>query len=179
MPESPSPEQLLLIGEIVGPHGLRGQVKLYAVTNRVDHLQAKIRTVYVGPKHTAYQLRGIIEHKPGLLLLALEGVSTREQAEALRGSEVSIDERDAAPLAADEYFIHQLYGLRVVTTSGEEIGTVREVIETGANEVLVVTREGQADALIPMIHDVVRELDVASSTIVIEPIAGLLSDDAA
>lgn len=88
--------------------------------------------------------------------------------------EVTIHERDAAPLAEDEYFIHDLYNLLVITEDGDEIGRVREVLETGSNEVLVVTRPGAADALIPMIHDVVSDLDISGGRITIRPIEGLL-----
>ncbi len=164
---------MLMIGVIVAPFGTRGQVKLRSYTDRPDHLR-RIRTVYIGPKRQEHTLTKIIEHKPGLLVLSLRGVGQREDAEALRSSEVFIRETDAAPLDEGEYFIHTLYNLRVETEAGEQIGTVREVIETGANDVLVVSRPGQTDALIPMIHDVVQELDPASGKIVIRLLEGLL-----
>jgi len=163
-----------LIGEIVAAFGIRGQVKMKSYTDHVDHLRRRIRTVYVGPALQQHALKKVIEHKPGLLILTLDGVATREQAEALRGSEVSILERDAAPLEEGEYFIHQLYGLSVVTEDGVEIGKVREVLETGASEVLVVARPDQPDGLIPMIHDVVQQLDIAGGRVVVRLLEGLL-----
>jgi len=171
---SPTSDNTILIGQIVTAFGVRGQVKMKAMTAQIDHLRRRIRTLYLGPKLQEYALKGLIEHKPGLLILTLANVTTREQAEELRGQDVAILESQAAPLEEGEYFIHQLYGLMVVTNQGEEIGKVREVLETGANEVLVVTRPGKPDGLIPMIHDVVQELDPASGRIVIHPIAGLL-----
>jgi 16S rRNA processing protein RimM len=172
--QPPSSDEYLLIGEVVAPFGIRGQVKVKSYTDRVDHLRRRIRTVYLGPQRQAYPLKGVIEHKPGLLILTLGGVTKREESEALRGSEVAILEREAAPLEEGEYFIHQLYGLTVVTEAGEEIGKVREVLETGANEVLVVTRPGQPDGLIPMIHDIVQELDIAGGRVVVRLLEGLL-----
>src|SRR6266508_2860610 len=114
------------------------------------------------------------EHSPSPDETLLSGVTTPEEAENLRGAEVAIREQDAAPLEADEYFIHQLYGLTVVAEDGAEIGRVREVIETGANEVLIVARPGQPDALIPMIRDVVQDLDIAGGRVVVRLIEGLL-----
>ena len=73
-----------------------------------------------------------------------------------------------------EYFIHELTGLLVVTDTGEELGKVFEVIETGANDVLVVARPTGGEALIPMIRDVIVELNVAAGRIVIHPLEGLL-----
>lgn len=173
---NPSPDELLLIGTIVAPFGLHGQLKLRSITDRPDHLQRHVRTVYIGPKATAYTLIKVFQHKPGLLVLSLDGVTSREAAENLRGAEVSIRETEAAPLDTDEYYIHQLYNMRVETTEGVELGRVREVLETGANEVLIVARPGQSDALIPMINDVVVELDVAGGRVVIRLIEGLLPD---
>jgi 16S rRNA processing protein RimM len=172
--QSPTKDEYLLIGEVVAPFGIRGQVKVKSYTDNVDHLSRRIRTVYLGPKRQSYPLKGVIEHKPGLLILSLGGVTKREQAEDMRRFEVAILEHEAAPLDEGEYFIHQLYGLTVLDEDGSEIGKVREVLETGASEVLVVTRPGQPDGLIPMIHDVVRELDIAGGRIVVHLLEGLL-----
>jgi 16S rRNA processing protein RimM len=172
--QSATPDDTLLIGAIVAPFGLRGQVKMRSYTDQVEHLRRNIRSVFLGPNRKEYQLRDVLEHKPGLLVLSLGGVTTREQSEALRGCEVAIREQEAAPLEPDEYFIHQLYNLAVVTEDGTAIGRVREVIETGANEVLVVARPDQADALIPMIHDVVLDLDLAGGRVVVRLLEGLL-----
>jgi 16S rRNA processing protein RimM len=170
----PNPEETLLVGTITGAFGLRGQVKMRAITSEIEHLRRNIRTLYIGPKRQAYRLTQLHIPKPGTMVLTLQGVDTRTAAEDLRGAEVAIHERDAAPLAEDEYFIHQLYNLLVVTEEGAEIGRVREVLETGANEVLVVTRAGGGDALIPMIRDVIQQLDIAGGRIVIRPLEGLL-----
>jgi len=170
----PTPDETLLIGEIVAPFGVRGQVKVRAYTAQIEHLRRHIRSVYVGAERREYTLGKIIEHKPGLLVIALGGVATRDAAEALRGQEIAIRESDAAPLEAGEYFIHQLYGLTVVAEDGATIGRVREVLETGANDVLVVARPDQSDALIPMIHDVVQNLDIPGGRVVVRLIEGLL-----
>ncbi|MEN9938196.1 MAG: hypothetical protein RLZZ387_4775 [Chloroflexota bacterium] len=170
---TPTPEETLLIGVITSAQGLKGQVKMRAITNNPGHL-LRIRTIYLGPKLQPYRLLKVHEPKPGTLVLTLAGVENRTTAEGLRASEVFILERDAAPLDSDEYFIHQLYGLLVLLEDGTELGKVREVLETGANEVLVVTRPGQPDALIPMIRDVVQNLDIAGGRITIRPMEGLL-----
>lgn len=175
MTEQPAtPDTTILIGQIVAAFGVRGQVKMKAITAQVDHLRRRIRTLYLGPKLQAYTLKSLIEHKPGLLILTLEGLTTREQANELRGQDVAILETQAAPLAEGEYFIHQLYGLKVVADTGDEIGSVAEVLETGANEVLVVKRDGKPDGLIPMIHDVVQALDFAGGRVVVHLMPGLL-----
>lgn len=169
----PSLDDLLLIGQFTLPHGIRGQLRLHALTNRPEHLE-RVKTVFVGEELRAYKLHRAAEHKPSVLIVTLGGVDSREAAEALKGEEVYIRQADALPLEADEYYLHDLPGLRVQTMDGTDIGVVKEVIETGANEVLVVTRPEGGEVLIPMIKDVVKQLDVAAGTIAIEPIAGLL-----
>jgi 16S rRNA processing protein RimM len=172
--QPPSPDETLLIGQIVAPFGVRGQVKMRAYTAHVDHVCRRIRKVYLGDNRREYALTSAFEHKPGLMILTLGGVTTREGAEDLRGQDVAIRESEAAPLEEGEYFLHQLYGLAVVDEDGAEIGRVREVLETGANDVLIVARPDQPDALIPMIHDVVQDLDIAGGRVVVRLIEGLL-----
>lgn len=172
MDAQPSVDQLLLVGTLSTAHGVRGQLKLIALT-ATERLR-RVKSVYVGEKAVRYRLLRIAEQKPGHLIVALSGVGTREAADELRGQEMFIAEGDAEPLGEDEYFLHDLPGLRVDTVDGEHIGVVREVIETGANEVLVVTRPAGGDALIPMIRDVVKRLDLVGKVVEIEPIPGLL-----
>jgi 16S rRNA processing protein RimM len=159
-------EELLLIGHIVGVFGVQGQVKLKSVTDRPDHIRRHIRTVYLGPKFQPYQLGKVTQHKPGMLIVSFKEVTTRTAAEGLIRQEVYIREAEAAPLEADEYYLHQLYGLTVLDDQGNTIGEVREV--------LVLSRRGQSDALIPMIRDVINKIDLEAKQIIITPLEGLL-----
>jgi 16S rRNA processing protein RimM len=170
-----TPDDLLLIGVIAGPFGIKGLVKLKSFTDQPDYLRRHLRDIFVGKKLTLYSLTKLHEHKPGVLLLTLGGVETREAVDELRGAEVYIRRSDAAPLGEDEYYLHELIGLQVSTTDGQDLGKVREVIETGANEVLVVTRPGQSDALVPLVREFITEFDIPGGRIVVQPIEGLLS----
>jgi 16S rRNA processing protein RimM len=168
------PEELLLAGYLVGSFGIKGQLKLRLVSDRPDHLERRVKTLYVGKLRQPYKLKSAFQHKSNLMIVSLEGVESRDDADALRGSEVSIREQDAAPLADDEYFLHELHELPVLTEAGDEVGVVRDIVETGASDMLVVRRPGKADALIPMVRDFVVELDIPGRKIVIRPIQGLL-----
>ncbi len=126
------------------------------------------------PATSSYQLINVLQHKPGLLILTLKGVNDRTQAEKFRQAEVYIHQDQAAPLGEGEYFIHQLINIRVETIDGLHVGHVRDVLQTGANDVLIVARPSQPDALIPMVHTCVQNLDVAGGRIVIHPLEGLL-----
>lgn len=167
-------DDLLLIGYIAGPFGVRGQVKVKALTDRPDHIARHVRTLIIGKDRAEFTLKRLAEHKPGLLIADLQGVASREAADELRGAEIYIRAAEAAPLDADEFFLHDLPGLVVLTEDGQEIGKVREVLETGAGEILVITRPGQPDALVPMVRDFIVELDIPDGKVVIRPIEGLL-----
>lgn len=172
----PAPDELLIVGQVTAPFGVQGQLKVRAITDRPEHLQRRVRIVYVGSPARAFTLRRVAVHKPGVLVFTLAEVTTREEAEALRNAEVFIREADAAPLDTEEYFIHQLFGLAVLTEDGATLGQVRDVLETGANDVLVVARRSQSEALIPMIRDVVQQVDIAGGKIVVRLLPGLLDD---
>lgn len=166
-------DELLLVGSISAPFGVRGQVKLNTLMTHPEHL-SRVRTVYLGEDFKPVRLQRAQMHKHNLVILTLDGIGNRNAAETLRNVEVFIREADAAPLEEGEYFLHDLPGLVVETTAGETLGSVKEVLETGANDVLVVERLEGGQVLVPMIHDVVKELDLPGKRIVVELIPGLL-----
>jgi 16S rRNA processing protein RimM len=170
-------DDLLLIGLVTAPFGVRGLLKVKAFTDRPDHIARHARTVYlkVEAQFAPYQLGQLYEHKPGILVMALRGVHDRDQADALRGAEIYVRSADAAPLEEGEYFLHQLVGLNVTTVDGEQVGTVREVLSSGAGETLLITRSGQPDAMVPMVRAFIAHLDLVAHQVVIRPIEGLLA----
>jgi len=174
---------LLLVGSIVGVFGVQGQLKLKSITNDPDHLEKQVRTVYLlpqkkprshSPEPRAYQILKAFQHKPGLIVLSLKDIITRSAAEELRHAEVYIHEKDARPLDEGEYYLHELYNLHVETVDGMNVGHVCDVLETGANDVLVVARADKSEVLIPLIHDVVETMDIKGGKVVIRPMEGLL-----
>jgi 16S rRNA processing protein RimM len=107
------------------------------------------------------------------ILLRLEGVDSREAAQRLRGTDLWIPSSEAMALPPGEFFVDDIIGLTMVTDTGQTLGTVRDILTTGANDVYIVAGS-PGDILIPAIHDVVREIDVTRGTIVIHPMDGLL-----
>jgi 16S rRNA processing protein RimM len=112
-------------------------------------------------------------HGRGLVLLAVEAVTDRTTAEALAGARVLVPKAELPPAAEDEFYYHELEGFAVETTDGETLGTIRETFTTGTNDVWVV-RDAQREHLIPVIADVVREIDRTARRVVIQPLPGLL-----
>jgi 16S rRNA processing protein RimM len=152
---------------IGGTHGLRGEMKLKLLTDHPEHLTT-INKVYLGDGDQPTSLEGVRFHGD-LALIKLEGVDTPEQAKPLGGLKVRIAGTDAKPLEEGEYFLFQLIGLQAVTQSGDVVGEVTDLLETGANDVLVITRAAGDDLLVPNHPRFVLEIRPDLGRIVIDP----------
>ena len=162
------------VGEIVGAHALRGLVRLRAYQPPAPSLVPG-RTVLLDDGHGQREVRVLSAgpHGRGLVLLALDGVSDRTAAESLVGTRVLVRAADLPATDEGEFYHHELHGFAMVTTDGRALGTIAETFSTGLNDVWVV-RDGAREHLIPIIADVVREIDRDRRRVVIEPMPGLL-----
>ena len=163
----------LAIGRVVRAHGLRGEISVTVLTEFPQRFETT-EQVYVGNEFEAipYRLDGYRWHKKNILL-TLCGVTNRTQAEKLRGQFVQVPVEEAVPLPAGTYYLYQLIGLRVITTDGDYLGSVVDIIETGANDVYVVDHDGR-EILLPATADVVRSVDVEVGEMVVQVIDGLI-----
>jgi 16S rRNA processing protein RimM len=118
------------------------------------------------------RLRAIRGHKR-FRLMHLDGFDSATAAEALVGAEVAIDANELPAAGPNEFYHRDLIGLHVWTSDGRELGTVAEVLSTGSNDVCVV-RGNSGESLIPLIADVVHEVDLAGGRLVVVPLPGLL-----
>lgn len=153
------PDDTLLIGEIVGVHGLRGVLKLRSHADSPALFEAGLRLQMdlPGGETATCTVAWAKPHGKGLLL-ALEGVAEREAAEALVGSRLRIAKAALPDLAEDTYYWFELIGLSVYTTQGRHLGTLEAVVPTGSNDVYVV-RSGDEEVLIPALASVVVTVD--------------------
>ena len=94
-------------------------------------------------------------------------------AELLRGGELYIDRSQGEELSENEYYIADIIGMEVVTEEGEPVGQVKDVLETGANDVYLVKREGKKDLMLPAIRDCIREVDIENNRMTVHILDGL------
>jgi len=158
-----------VVGAILAPHGLRGEFKLRLQTDDPEHLLT-LKRLYLGDETAPRTVLSARMHQ-GNALLRLQGISSPETVERLRGTALSIRASDARPLAPNEYFLFQIIGLEVFTEAGERLGKVTDLMETGANDVLVVTPDEGADILLPSHPDVVLSMDPAAGKVVVRPLS--------
>lgn len=169
----PSAEpRFLVIGRILKPHGVRGEVRVEMHTD-VPERFTWLETVYVGTQQPRpVGVEGVRFHQ-SWALLKLEGYDDRETAAELRSELLQVPEEESIPLEEGEYFLYQLEGLQVFTDDGAFLGEIASVLETGANNVFIV-RGPSGEILIPDIQDVVLDIDFEAKRMLIHPLKGLL-----
>jgi 16S rRNA processing protein RimM len=162
----------------MGAFGPAGEVRVKALGRYPERFR-DVKRVFVGEGRTEAAILHRRPHGDGVVL-RLEGVNGRDQARELFGTYLYVPEDEAVKLPSGEYFVHQIVGLRVVTDEGQELGTVREVLETGSNDVYVVrgarsgTGPAPAEVLLPAIKDVVKRIDLERGTIEVTLLPGLI-----
>ena len=164
------PIEFLAIGRVLRPHGVRGELLLETLTDFPEHLN-EVETVYLGEAAEPHPLEDARRHR-GQLLIRLADCSNRDTADAFRNQLVRIKFADSPPPPSGSYYQHQIIGLAVVTEDGEALGTVTEIIETGANDVYVVAGAG-GELLLPAIGSVIRRVDLKARTIIVHLLEGL------
>jgi len=165
------------IGTIVALFGIHGELKVRSLTD-IPNRFAKLGTVYLGPDHIPYSITGTRPYKGEMVILKLAGIDDANAAEAVRDWNVSIPLDKLAQLPADSYYQHDIIGLHVKTLNGRDLGTIIDIIVTGSNDVYIVKTPDMQQILIPAIKDVIKQVDLIRHLMYIDPIRGLLDDDA-
>lgn len=163
----------LAVGRLGRPHGVRGELRMLVFTDFPERLHAG-KKVYVGEEHTPRRIRSVRNHQ-NELLVAFRGVEDRTEAGLLTNQWVYVLESELPVLEEGEYYQHQLLDLEVFTEDGQRVGEVVEILETGANDVLVVLTEDQKEVLLPVIADVILKIDLDGKRILARLLPGLLA----
>jgi len=170
----PARDDWLNLGTLTAPWGVRGEIKVQLVAD--PEFVGQVRRIYLGQQRQARDVSGF--HRRGrAYTFKLRGVESANDAELLRGQQISIPRAEAPSLPAGEYFFQDIVGLRVLTTDGRDLGRVAQILATGANDVYVV-RGDLGEILVPAIASVVTEIDITGGIIRITPMPGLLPDPA-
>jgi len=161
-------DRLVAVGKVVKAHGVLGHLRLVPFGETLEGLGA-------GEEVSARLPDGSIERlitveirtqRKSVLFLSRE-VRTAAEAQRLVGAEICVPESRLPALAADEFYWHQLIGLEVMSVDGRRLGTIRQIIETGSNDVYVV-QEGREEVLIPALAEVVREVNLERRLMVVD-----------
>jgi 16S rRNA processing protein RimM len=161
-PRSPKEDaDSVTIGIVLRPHGIRGEVVVEPLTDNEERFSTLDDVRVVRPSGSSVRLKvaSIFPHK-GRLVIHFEGIRSIEDAETLRAAELRIPVASLPPLPAGSYYHHELKGLEVRVESGESIGTVTDLWETGATPVLVIHDDKARETLLPLVDAFILQVDV-------------------
>ena len=151
-------DNYLVIGEIVKPQGVRGEVKLRPITCDVERFDGLAQAYFKrGEDYVPVHIRASRRAQEAVFL-TLEGVEDRDAAEALRGRELFVPRAEAAPLPEGRYYIADLIGMQVVDEAGRELGRLADVMQAGGNDVYEV--RGKRTFRFPALKRALRAVDV-------------------
>ena len=164
----------LEVGQIVNTFGIKGFVKVYPYVNDVTRFN-NLKYVYAKSKKEEKKLEiEEAKYQKNMVLLKFKGVETVEEAEKLRNNYLEIDRSDAIPLEEGEFFIADLIGLKVFLDTGEELGILEDIYNTGSKDIYVVKDKLGKSYLLPYIYEVIKKIDLDNSKIIVHIIEGLI-----
>lgn len=166
-------EDLLQVGVITTTHGVRGEVKVFPTTDDPARFKDLKNVILdTGKTQMELEITGVKFFK-NLVILKFKGLDNMNDVEKFRQAKLLVTRENAVELAEDEYFIADLIGLRAFSDEGEELGQIADVLQTGANDVYVIKKDGCADLLVPAIHECVKEVAIQQGKIILHLLPGL------
>ena len=166
-------EALLQVGVITTTHGVRGEVKVFPTTDDPARFK-KLKDVILdnGKAKKDLEIENVKFFK-NMVILKFKGLDNINDVERFRQAKLLVTRENAVELEEDEYFIADLIGINVTSDEGEELGTIKDVLQTGANDVYVIAKENTPDLLVPAIHDCVLAVDIEAQTMTVHLLEGL------
>ncbi|SHJ97297.1 ribosome maturation factor RimM [Hespellia stercorisuis] len=167
-------EQLLQVGAISSTHGIRGEVKVFPMTDDPKRYQTLKEVILdTGKEQLTLEIEGVKFFKQ-FVIVKFKGIDNINDIEKYKGCSLYVHRKDAVKLKKDEYFIADLIGMKVVTDEEEAFGELTDVLETGANEVYVIQTEKYGEVLVPAIRQCILDVDMETNIMRIHLLDGLL-----
>lgn len=168
----------LLVGKIVNTHGVRGELKIVPQTDFPEERFAKGSVLYAFTSASSEQgeqlkVQASRIHK-GTWIVKFEEYNNINDVLRFKGGVLKVSKADQVELEDGQYYYHEIIGCEVFTENGDRLGSVKEILAPAANDVWVVKREGNKDLLIPVIDEVVLDVDIVQKRITIHVLEGLL-----
>lgn len=169
-------EDFFQVGIVTSTHGVRGEVKVFPTTDDARRFK-RLKEVIVdtGKERCTLEIEGVKFFKQ-FVILKFKGIDTLNDVEKYRKSSLYVTRENAVRLGRDEYFCADLIGLRILDEDGKAIGSLRDVLETGANDVYVIDLSDGRELLLPAIKQCVLEVNVSEGFMRIHILDGLLDE---
>ncbi|MBQ6638583.1 MAG: 16S rRNA processing protein RimM [Lachnospiraceae bacterium] len=168
-------EEYLIIGSVTAPFGVRGEVKVFPHTDDVSRFK-KLKEVFLDTGKEKLSLHPeSVKYSKQFVIIKFREFSNPNEVECLRGKNLLVDRAHAVKLQKDEYFITDLIGLDVVREDGSRLGVLKDVMQTGANDVYIVLKEDQTEILLPAIKECILDVDMEKRVMKVFVMPGLES----
>lgn len=166
--------QYLKIGQIINTHGVKGEFKIFPLTDNIKRF-SKLKRVFLksGEDFRVVEVEGV-KYLNDLVILKLADINDMNEAQKLKNQYIFVDRENAVKLQKDSYFIADLIGLQVLTEDGELLGRLVSVFSTGSNDVYDIKQENGKSILIPAIKDVIKSVDIEGRKMIIKLLEGLI-----
>ena len=167
-------EQLLQVGVISSTHGVRGEVKVFPTTDDLKRFK-KLKKVILdtGKEQLPLEVEQVKFFKQ-FAILKFKGIDNINEIEKYKGKSLLVDRENAVRLRKDEYFIADMIGMKVFTEDEKEFGILKDVIETGANDVYAIETEEYGEVLVPAIKQCILDVDIENGKMMIHLLEGLV-----
>lgn len=167
-------EELLQVGIISSTHGIRGEVKVFPTTDDVNRFRELKEVILdTGREQLPLKIQNVKFFKQ-FAILKFQGIDNINDIEKYKGKSLFVTRDQAVPLGEDEYYIADLIGMEVTLEDGSYFGELKDVLETGANDVYVIETEEGKEVLVPAIHQCILDVDVEEKKMRIHLLDGLL-----
>ena len=167
-------EDLLRVGVISSAHGIKGEVNVFPTTDEPEMFEHWKTLRLVEKKQSRLIHVGGAKYFKNMVILKFKGYDNINDIEKYKSKDLLITRDHAVELGPDEYFITDLIGLQVLTEDGEALGGLKDVLETGANDVYVVEMKNGRELLIPAIKDCILDVDTEQGTMTVHLLEGLM-----
>ena len=167
-------EDMFRVGVIANTHGIRGEVKVYPTTDDVTRYK-KLKEVLLdtGKEYKTLEIASTRFFK-NLVIVKFKGIDNINDIERYKRCPLLVERKDAVELEEDEYFIADMIGIEVVTEDDKPFGTLKDVMETGANDVYVIDTDEHGEVLVPAIRECILDVDIENQKMKIHLMDGLI-----
>lgn len=166
-------QDLLQVGAVTSIHGLHGEVKVYPTTDDPKRYK-KLKKVLLDMEKQRKEVEiERVRFFKNMVIVKFKGIDDINDVQQYKGAKLYVTRENAVPLAEDEYFAADLIGLLAVSDENEELGSVSDVLQTGANDVYVIQQPNGKELLIPAIKDCIKNIDISGGKMVVHLLPGL------
>lgn len=165
--------ETIRLGQITSPVGIKGELRVYPFTDQKEQFE---QFSYVLLEGESYPIE-TVRYMKGMVILKLQGITDRTQAEGFRGKDISLFRKDAPPLPEDTYYVKDLIGLRVIDEDEKEIGKLVNVIINTAQDLYEIRANGKENTfLVPAVEEFIRHIDLDKGVVRVHLIEGMMEE---